>query len=161
MIEKVLSLLLEGQAISTTQIATILGATEAEVEAAMAKLKTDGKLLGWRPIFHPSAVGEHVVRALIEISVTPERDGGFNHIAERIARFEQVETCYLMSGGYDLMVVVTGRNLLSVATFVAEKLATLGVVQSTATRFMLRSYKESGFITTPESDSNERPSVSP
>tara|TARA_B110000037_G_C17128710_1_gene509949 strand:+ start:812 stop:1312 length:501 start_codon:yes stop_codon:yes gene_type:complete len=161
MIDKVLPLLLEGKAISTQQIARILGATEAEVEAAMATLQADGKLLGWRPVLNPNTIGSEKVRALIEVSITPEREGGFNHIAERIARFENVETCYLMSGGYDLMVVVTGPNLLSVATFVAEKLATLGVVQSTATRFMLRSYKESGFLIATEGDTIERPAVSP
>lgn len=161
MIDKVLSLLLEGEAISTQQIATILGATEAEVEAATAALKKEGKLLGWRPVLHPNTIGSEKVRALIEVSITPEREGGFNNIAERIARFDNVETCYLMSGGYDLMVVVTGPNLLSVATFVSEKLATLGVVQSTATRFMLRSYKESGFLIAPEGETNERPAVSP
>ena len=161
MIKKVLSLLLEGEAISTQQIATILGAPEAEVEAALAALKAEGKLLGYRPVLHPNAIGSDKVRALIEVSITPEREGGFNRIAERIAKFDAVETCYLMSGGYDLMVVVTGPNLLSVATFVAEKLATLGVVQSTATRFMLRSYKESGFLIETASDTHERPSVSP
>lgn len=161
MIEKVLSLLLEGEALSTAEMSSILGASADEVEAALAALKADGTLLGWRPVLHPKAVGENIVRALIEVSVVPEREGGFNNIAERIARFDQVETCCLMSGGYDLMVVVTGKNLLSVATFVAEKLATLGSVQSTATRFMLRSYKESGYLLATETSSDDRPAVSP
>ncbi|MFP4283561.1 MAG: Lrp/AsnC family transcriptional regulator [Opitutales bacterium] len=156
-----LSLLLEGEAVSTAEMATILGASTAEVDAALAALKAEGTLLGWRPVLHPNAVGENIVRALIEVSVIPEREGGFNRIAERIARFDEVETCNLMSGGYDLMVVVTGPNLLSVATFVAEKLATLGSVQSTATRFILRSYKESGFLVAPAGDGDERPAVSP
>lgn len=161
MIEEVLSLLLEGEAVSTPEMATILGASAAEVDAALKALEERGTLLGWRPVLHPSAVGENIVRALIEVSVLPEREGGFNRIAERIARFDQVETCCLMSGGYDLMVVVTGKNLLSVATFVAEKLATLGSVQSTATRFILRSYKESGFLLGTGSSSEDRPAVSP
>ncbi|MFP4541571.1 MAG: Lrp/AsnC family transcriptional regulator [Opitutales bacterium] len=161
MLQKVLSLLLEGEAVSTAEMATILGASTAEVDAALAALKAEGTLLGWRPVLHPNAVGENIVRALIEVSVIPEREGGFNRIAERIARFDEVETCNLMSGGYDLMVVVTGPNLLSVATFVAEKLATLGSVQSTATRFILRSYKESGFLVAPAGDGDERPAVSP
>jgi DNA-binding Lrp family transcriptional regulator len=161
MIKQVLSLLLEGEAVSTAEMASILGAPAAEVESALASLKAEGTLLGWRPVLHPTAVGENIVRALIEVSVIPERDGGFNRIAERIARFEQVETCCLMSGGYDLMVVVTGKNLLSVATFVAEKLATLGTVQSTATRFILRSYKESGYLIQTDTSADERPAVSP
>lgn len=161
MIHKVLSLLLEGEALSTAQMAVVLGVSAAEIEAVLEELQEQRTLLGWRPVLHPAVVGENVVRALIEVSVTPEREGGFNRIAERIARFEQVETCYLMSGGYDLMVVVTGKNLLSVATFVAEKLATLGSVQSTATRFMLRSYKESGFLIEGGESNEQRPAVSP
>lgn len=161
MIRDVLSLLLEGEALSTEQMAGVLGVSAAEVEAALDELQKQRTFLGWRPVLHPTAVGENIVRALIEVSIVPEREGGFNRIAGRIARFDQVETCYLMSGGYDLMVVVTGKNLLSVATFVAEKLATLGSVQSTATRFMLRSYKESGFLIEADRDDDERPAVSP
>ncbi len=135
--------------------------TPEEVTAALNELEAQDIFLGWRPVLHPRAVAENSVRALIEVSIQPERDGGFNRIAERIARFDQVETCYLMSGGYDLMVVVTGKNLLTVATFVAEKLSTLGSVQSTATRFMLRCYKESGFLLEAPDDSDPKLAVSP
>ncbi len=161
MIKKVLSLLLEGEAVSTEQMATVLGASPDEVRAALKELEAQQIFLGWRPVLHPRAVGEGAVRALIEVSIQPERDGGFNRMAERIARFEQVETCYLMSGGYDLMVIVSGKNLLEVATFVAEKLSTLGSVQSTATRFMLRCYKESGFLIETETETDSKPAVSP
>jgi DNA-binding Lrp family transcriptional regulator len=161
MVEKVLKLLLEGETASTTQMASILGATEAEIAAALEKLKADQVFLGWRPVFNPKALAEDHVQALIEVSILPERDGGFNRIAERIARFDNVDTCYLMSGGYDLMVVVRGKNLLSVATFVSEKLATLGSVQSTATRFMLRCYKESGFLVETQPEENGKLSVTP
>lgn len=161
MVEKVLKLLLEGATASSAQMATILGAGEAEVAAALEKLRQDQVFLGWRPVLNPKALAENQVHALIEVSVQPERDGGFNRIAERIARFDNVETCYLMSGGYDLMVVVRGKNLLSVATFVAEKLSTLGSVQSTATRFMLRCYKESGFLIESQPEENGKLQVSP
>jgi len=161
MVKKVLTLLLEGEALSTEQLAAVTGATPDEVRAALAELEEQRLLLGWRPVLHPRAIGEGSVRALIEVSIQPERDGGFNRIAERIARFDQVETCYLMSGGYDLMVIVSGKNLLAVATFVAEKLSTLGSVQSTATRFMLRCYKESGFLIESETDTTDKPAVSP
>src|SRR5210317_2195523 len=144
MIKDVLKLLLEGEAVSTDAMASILGVSEADIEATLAKLEDEKMLLGWRPVINPKALAENVVHALIEVSIIPEREGGFNHIAERIARFDQVVTCYLMSGGYDLLVVVRGNNLLSVATFVSEKLATLGSVQATATRFMLRCYKVDG-----------------
>lgn len=156
-----MQLLLDGEALSARQIATLLGASEAEIEAALAKLEADHVLLGWRPVLNPRAVAANKVQALIEVKVLPERDGGFNRVAERIARFNEVETCYLMSGGYDLLVIVTGDNLLSVATFVAEKLSTLGGVQSTATRFMLRCYKESGFLISVTEENGEKPAVSP
>ena len=161
MVKDVLKLLLEGEAVTTAQMASILGANTAAVEAALEQLKAERTLLGWRPVLNPGAVAGDSVRALIEVRVTPEREGGFNRIAERISKFDEVETCYLMSGGYDLMVVVTGKNLLQVATFVAEKLSTLGSVQSTATRFMLRCYKESGFLIAQEAGPEDKLAVSP
>ena len=87
-----------------------------------------------------------VVRAVIEVRITPERGGGFNRLAERISRFDEVESCYLMSGGYDLLVFVNGSSLQKVAAFVSEKLSTIEGVLSTATHFLLRSYKEQGFL---------------
>ena len=161
MIKDVLKLLLEGEAVSTDAMASILGVSEADIEATLAKLEDEKMLLGWRPVINPKALAENVVHALIEVSIVPEREGGFNHIAERIARFDQVVTCYLMSGGYDLLVVVRGNNLLSVATFVSEKLATLGSVQSTATRFMLRCYKVDGFLIGSEPEDTDKPAISP
>lgn len=161
MVKKVLQLLLEGEAVRTEQMAAILGTDVREIEAALQQLEADQVLLGWRPVLNPKALAENEVQALIEVSVVPEREGGFNRIAERIARFDQVDTCYLMSGGYDLMVIVRGVNLLSVATFVAEKLSTLEHVQSTATRFMLRCYKVDGFLIGQERENGERPLISP
>jgi DNA-binding Lrp family transcriptional regulator len=161
MVKEVLKLLLEGQALQTAQMAAVLGATPAEIEAALATLREQQVLLGWRPVLNPAAIADDEVQALIEVSVVPERDGGFNRIAERIARFDQVQTCYLMSGGYDLLVTVRGKNLLSVATFVAEKLATLESVQSTATRFMLRSYKVDGYLISATPLDGERLQVTP
>jgi DNA-binding Lrp family transcriptional regulator len=161
MIKKVLKLLLEGEAVSTGAMASVLGVSEAEVEATLAQLEEDRMLLGWRPVVDPKAVAENEVQALIEVSIVPEREGGFNRIAERIARFDQVVTCYLMSGGYDLMVIVRADNLLKVATFVSEKLSTLGAVQSTATRFMLRCYKVDGFLIESDREELDRPAVSP
>jgi DNA-binding Lrp family transcriptional regulator len=161
MIKDVLKLLLEGEAVRTEAMASVLGVSEAEIEQTLAKLEEEKMLLGWRPVINPKALAENEVQALIEVSIMPEREGGFNRIAERIARFDQVVTCYLMSGGYDLLVVVRGKNLLSVATFVSEKLATLGPVQSTATRFMLRCYKRDGFFIDPDPEQQEKLAVSP
>jgi DNA-binding Lrp family transcriptional regulator len=105
-------------------------------------------------------IGEDIVRAVIEVKITPERGGGFDRLAERIAKYAEVRSCYLMSGGYDLLVVVEGTNLREVATFVSEKLATIQGVISTATHFMLKVYKEQGLLIHAESN-EERLAISP
>ena len=101
------------------------------------------------------------MRAVIEVKLTPERGGGFNRLAERLARFDEVESCYLMSGGYDLLVFVSAPTLQKAASFVSEKLSTLGGVVSTSTHFLLRSYKEGGFLLDSGEGSNDRLNVSP
>jgi DNA-binding Lrp family transcriptional regulator len=105
-------------------------------------------------------MGLDVVRALIEVKITPERGGGFDRLAERVAKYSEVRSCYLMSGGYDLLVVVEGDNLRDVARFVAEKLATIQGVISTATHFMLKVYKDHGMLVN-EDTNEERLSVAP
>jgi DNA-binding Lrp family transcriptional regulator len=97
---------------------------------------------------------------LIEVKITPERGGGFDRLAERIAKYSEVHSCYLMSGGYDLLVLVEGRNLREVASFVSEKLATIQGVISTATHFMLKAYKEHGILMRGEQN-EERLAVTP
>jgi DNA-binding Lrp family transcriptional regulator len=144
----VLKLLLEGGSLSTAQMAQVVGLSVAEVEQHLAQLTKDKIFLGWRPVLDLSreAAAGAAVRAVIEVKVTPERGGGFNRFAERIARFDEVESCYLMSGGYDLLVFVKGPSLQKVAAFVSEKLSSVEGVLSTSTHFMLRCYKEQGFL---------------
>ncbi len=144
----VLKLLIDGGSLSTGQMAQVLGLTEAEVNQHLEQLKKEKIFLGWRPVLDLSreAAAAAAVRAVIEVKVTPERGGGFNRFAERIARFDEVESCYLMSGGYDLLVFVRGGSLQKVAAFVSEKLSTIEGVLSTSTHFMLRCYKEQGFL---------------
>jgi DNA-binding Lrp family transcriptional regulator len=144
---QVLKLLLEGGRLTTAQMAQVAGLTVAQVEQHLEQLKKDKIFLGWRPVLDLSreAAAAVAVRAVIEVRLTPEQGGGFNRIAERLARFEEVEACHLMSGGYDLLVFVNGPTLQKVAAFVSEKLAPLGGVLSTSTHFLLRSYKEGGF----------------
>ena len=144
----VLKLLLDGVSLSTAQIAQVAGMTEVEVQQHLEQLKKDKIFLGWRPVLDLSreAAAGVAVRAVIEVKVTPERGGGFNRFAERIARFDEVESCYLMSGGYDLLIFVQGPSLQKVAAFVSEKLSTVEGVLSTSTHFMLRCYKEQGFL---------------
>jgi len=158
---RVLELLLEGQPLSTPQMADILGMTVPEIEAELDELKRENVFLGWRPVLQPNASGDNMVRALIEVKITPERVGGFDRIAERIARFTEVETCYLMSGAYDLLLVVHGDNLQSVARFVSVRLASINGVLSTATHFMLCAYKEQGFLFERDKRDPDKPSVSP
>jgi DNA-binding Lrp family transcriptional regulator len=117
-------------------------------------------ILGYRAILNEEKLGIDVVRAVIEVKITPERGGGFDRLAERIAKYDEVHSCYLMSGGYDLLVVVEGDNLRDVAQFVSEKLATIQGVVSTATHFMLKPYKDQGMLVTREKN-EERLAISP
>ena len=144
----VLKLLLEGGSLTTGQMAQVVGISEAEVQQHLEQLKKDKIFLGWRPVLDLSheAAAASAVRAVIEVKITPERGGGFNRLADRLARFDEVESCYLMSGGYDLLVFVKGSSLQKVAGFVSEKLSTIEGVLSTSTHFMLRCYKEQGFL---------------
>jgi len=158
----VFKLLLEGGHLSTAQMAQVIGLSEVEVQQHLEQLKKDKIFLGWRPVLDLSREGAGVaVRAVIEVKVTPERGGGFNRLAERLARFDEVESCYLMSGGYDLLVIVDGSSLQKVAGFVSEKLSTLEGVLSTSTHFMLRSYKEGGFLIEQNESSSIRLTVAP
>lgn len=145
---------------STTDLARSLNLTEDEVRARVAAAEADGTILGYQAVVDKHKAGHRGVTALIEVRITPEREGGFDRLARRIAKFDQVRECYLMSGGYDLAVVVEGKDLLDVATFVAEKLSTLGGILSTATRFQLKAYKQSGFLVN-AGDEEERLPVSP
>ena len=123
-------------------LAKILGSTTQEVENELEELRKNKTLLGWMPILNPIQGESEHVRAVIEVKISPEREGGFDRMALRISKFEEVESCYLMSGGYDLLVFVTGKNLKSVASFISERLATIQGVLSTATHFLLRPYKD-------------------
>ncbi|HRE83359.1 MAG TPA: Lrp/AsnC ligand binding domain-containing protein, partial [Opitutaceae bacterium] len=118
---------------------------------------------GWRPVLDLSgeAAAAAAVRAVIEVRITPERGGGFNRLAERISRFDEVESAYLMSGGYDLLVFVKGSSLQKVAAFVSERLSTIEGVVSTSTHFMLRCYKEQGFLLDQGETQSSRLTVAP
>lgn len=142
----VLKLLMEGGTATTAQMAQVSGMAESEINQQLEQLKKDKIFLGWRPVLDLSREAAGAVRAVIEVKMTPERGGGFNRLAERLSKFEEVESCYLMSGSYDLLIFVNGASLQKVAGFVSEKLSTLEGVLSTSTHFMLRSYKEGGFL---------------
>ena len=138
----------------------ILGISRDELDDRMKKLVEEGVLLGWRPVINPD-VEESVVHAAIELRINPERDGGFDRLAQRISKFDQVDSCYLMSGAYDLLIFVRAKSLRGVASFVYEKLATIGGVTSTATHFFLKTYKQQGFIITRDVSDGDRLLYSP
>jgi len=158
--EPLLKLLHENAAFRPGQLAKMLNLTEAEVVAKIRNLESDRVILGYRTVLNEEKIGVDIVRAVIEVKLTPERGGGFDRLAERIAKYAEVRSCYLMSGGYDLLVIVEGTNLREVATFVSEKLATIQGVVSTATHFMLKSYKEQGVLMGFENN-EERLAVAP
>ena len=158
--DPLLQLLRRKARFSDQDLADLLSSTREAVAASVAAWEADGTILGYHAVIDPEAIGDTSVSAFIEVKVTPERGGGFDRLAMRIARFDQVVSCYLASGGYDLMVVVEGGDLREVARFVSEKLSSLDGVISTATHFRLKTYKENGFIFEKEAVS-ERLAVSP
>ncbi|NWK54237.1 Lrp/AsnC family transcriptional regulator [Verrucomicrobiaceae bacterium N1E253] len=145
---------------SSEDLAEALSLSPEEVDSKIAAWEKEGTILGYHAVVDAEKAGELGVSAFIEVKVTPERGGGFDRMAMRIARFDQVDSCYLISGGYDLLVVVDGKGLREVARFVSEKLSTIDGVLSTATHFSLKAYKEKGFVFEQESD-NGRLLVSP
>ncbi len=155
--EALLKLLEEDARLSDKQLADRLGASLEEVIAARAELEKEGRIVGYQTIINDDTVG---VAAFIEVRCTPEQQGGFNRLAERIARFDEVRSCYLMSGGYDLLVMVEAKDLMGVARFVTDKLSSMGGVLSTATHFRLKTYKLNGLMFDTPSTS-ERISVAP
>lgn len=158
--ERILKVLHENATLKPAQLAAMLQMNEAEVLEKIKGLEDQGYILGYHAVLDEEKLGIEMVRAVIEVKITPERGGGFDRLAERIAKYDEVRSCYLMSGGYDLLVIVEGDNLRNVATFVSEKLATIQGVLSTATHFMLKPYKEQGILMHPETN-NERLPVTP
>jgi len=146
--DEILNLLENDARLTPEEIATMLSRSVAEIKKHIQKMEKDGVIVKYAAVINPEKVPnkkEHV-RAVIEINVIPEREKGFDSVAERIYKFPQVESVYLMSGGYDLMCVVEGKSLKEVAFFVSEKLATLENVKGTRTHFVLKKYKENGTI---------------
>jgi len=129
---------------SDAVLAKELGLSETEVQARIAAYRKEGVIRGFQALLNPDRLDETHVRAVIELRIRPEREGGFDRIASRISQCPQVESMYLMSGGFDLLLFVKGRSLQEVAAFVSERLAPLDGILSTATHFMLKTYKDQG-----------------
>lgn len=142
------------------EIARLLNLPIAEVEQRIRSYEDEGVILAYQAVVDPEKIDADSVTAFIEVSITPERGGGFDRLAQRIARFDEVKSCWLMSGGYDLAVMVEGQNLREIARFVSEKLSTVEGVISTATRFRLKTYKQNG-VMLGRSEAEERLPVTP
>lgn len=142
-------------------MAVMLGAKEADVKAAIAELERDRVIVQYNTVIDWNKMGDESVQALIEVRVTPQRGKGFDDIARRIYGFHEVHATYLMSGAYDLMVLVQGNSMKEVAFFVAEKLSTIEGVLSTATHFVLKKYKDNGVIVEGDESSDDRLAVTP
>ena len=144
--EEILEILEKNNKLTDEQIAVMLGKTVEEVRAAIQSYEKEGVILGYNTLINWEKTSKENVTALIEVKVTPQRGEGFDKVAERIYRFPEVTACYLMSGGFDLTVIIEGKTMKEVALFVAEKLAPLESVLSTATHFVLKKYKDKGTI---------------
>jgi DNA-binding Lrp family transcriptional regulator len=153
--------ILQTNALETPEsIGRMLGVPASEVTTRIAEYEKRGVIRGYQAVLNEDQLDLDKVTAVIEVKVTPQREGGFDTIAQRISRFPEVRSAYLMSGTYDLLLFVEGRNLREVATFVSERLSPLEGVLSTSTHFMLKTYKRLGVLMHPES-SDERLSITP
>ena len=142
MIKEILKILENDARTTTKQLSTMTGTPSAEVARLIRQAEKERTILKYKTIINWDKVREEQVWALIEVKVTPQRDVGFDSIAERIYRFPQARTAYLISGTYDLLVLIVGKNMHEVADFVSQKLAPIEGVQGTVTHFVLKRYKE-------------------
>ncbi len=132
--------------ISRAKIAQMLGIEEQEVAESIEKMEKENVIVGYKTIVNWDKTDKDVVTALIELRITPQRGEGFDKVAERIYKYPQVKSLYLMSGAYDLAVTIEGKSMKEVALFVAQKLAPMDSIISTATHFVLKKYKEEGIV---------------
>ena len=144
--DNLLKLLEDNATLTPTQLSVMLGKEEGDVRALIEKYESDGIILGYKTIVDWDKTDREYVSAMIEVKITPQRDRGFDRIAEKIYRYPEVQSVYLMSGGYDLCIIIEGRTMKEVAYFVAQKLAPIEEVISTATHFVLRKYKDKGVV---------------
>ena len=158
--EELLALIEKNSRIDLKELSVLLGAGEAETANELANLEKEGIICGYHTMIDWEKTSREKVSALIEVRVTPQRGQGFDSIAERIYQYPEVQSVYLMSGGYDLMIILEGKTLREISAFVSEKLSALDSVLSTATHFVMKKYKDHGSIMVRESK-DERMLVTP
>ena len=144
--EEILEILEKNSRYTDEQIAVMTGKTVEEVRSIIKKYEEENIIAGYTTLVNWENTGSETVTALIEVKITPQRGEGFDKVAERIYKFSEVKACYLMSGGFDLTVIIEGQTMKEVALFVSEKLAVQEYVLSTATHFVLKKYKDHGTI---------------
>lgn len=159
--KKILDAISKNGRFSTEELAALLAADEETIKKEIREMEEANVICGYPTLINWDNTDYEKVTALIEVQVTPQRDMGFNKVAERIYRFEEVESLYLMSGGFDLTVIIEGKSMKEVARFVTEKLSTLEYVNSTATYFVLKKYKEHGLVMTGDQRDAERMLITP
>ncbi len=144
--EQILNFLEKNSRINLGELAVLLGSSEAVIANEVQAMEEEGIICGYHTLVDWEKTSVEKVTALIEVRVTPQRGRGFDHIAERIYNYPEVQSLYLISGGFDLMVILEGKTLREVSSFVSNKLSTLDSVMSTATHFILKKYKDYGTI---------------
>lgn len=158
--EELLAIIEKNSRIDLKELAVILGVEETDVVTELSALEQGGIICGYHTLINWENTSMEKVTALIEVRVTPQRGQGFDSIAERIYKYPEVRSVYLISGGYDLLVTLEGRSLKEVSTFVSDKLSTLDSVLSTATHFILKKYKDHGTVLTRKKE-DEREMITP
>ena len=144
--DKILKLLEDNATLTHEQLAVMCQKEVGDIKKIIEKYEADGVILGYKTMIDWDKTDREYVSALIEVKITPQRDRGFDRVAERIYNYPEVQSLYLMSGGYDLAVMIEGKTMREVAYFVAQKLAPIEDVISTATHFVLRKYKDKGVV---------------
>lgn len=158
--EELLAIIEKNSRMDLKELAVILGVEEIDVVNELAALEAEGIICGYHTLINWEKTSIDKVTALIEVRVTPQRGQGFDNIAERIYKYPEVRSVYLISGGYDLMVILEGKTLREVSSFVSDKLSTLDTVMSTATHFILKKYKDHGTVFAPKKE-DEREMITP
>ncbi|MCI6552074.1 MAG: Lrp/AsnC family transcriptional regulator [Lachnospiraceae bacterium] len=158
--EQILSIIEKNSRIDIKELAVILGVEEIAVVNELAAMEAEGIICGYHTMIDWEKTSIEKVTALIEVRVTPQRGQGFDKIAERIYKYPEVNSVYLISGGFDLLVTLEGKSLKEVSTFVTDKLSTLDTVLSTATHFILKKYKDHGTILMKKTE-DEREKITP
>ncbi len=156
---KLLEVLNKNSRLTPLQLATMLGSTESEIIDQIEYLENKGIIKGYHTLINWDKIPDAMTSAIIEIKVSPKKDTGFEEIAKNISAFEEVDSVYLMAGVFDLAIVVKGKDIKDIATFVSRKLSTLDSVISTSTHFIMSKFKEDGAILIDDEDNDEKRSM--